>query len=225
MMNPLHNKIQGSGVEIERMLAPYFVRTLYKAGHLLWREGETGRMMVSIKKGKVKIFRSLPYGRQASIYIFGPGETFGFLPFLDGSPYPASAEILEDTDALVMTRDKLHEAMKKDPEVAVFLLGQLAKRLRGAFDKIERLSVRGVLPRVAAALVSLSARPGEQEALEIVTLPVSSREYAALIGLTPESFSRGVTRLADMGIIHRLRGNAFQILAPDRLYKESVSEI
>ncbi len=211
--------------KIDRVLSPYFVRTHFKTGHFLWHEGETGRMMVSIKKGKVKIFRALSDGRQASIYIFGPGETFGFLPLIDGSPYPASAEILEDTYALVMTRDKLHEAMKRDPGVAVFLLGHLAKRLRGAFDQIERLSVRGVLPRVAAALVSLSVRPGQQEGLKIVTLPVSSREYAALMGLTPESFSRGITRLANMGVIHRLKGNTFQILDPAGLQKESRPEI
>lgn len=222
-----HNGTKESGFigEIERVLAPYFIRMHFKARHLLWHEGETGGKMVSIIEGKVKIFRSLRDGRQASIYIFRPGETFGFLPFIDGSPYPASAEILEDTDALVMTRDKLHEVMKREPNVAFFLLGHLAKRLRGAFDQIERLSIRGVLPRVAAALVSLSVRPGKQEDLKIVTLPISSRDYATLMGMTPESFSRGITRLADMGIIHRLKGNSFQILAPDRLHKESRAEI
>ena len=83
--------------------------------------------------------------------------------------------------------------MRQDPDVAVFLLGHLAKRLRGAFDQIERLSTRGTLPRIASALFSLSVSPGSKESLKIISLPVSSREYAALMGLTPESFSRGIT--------------------------------
>jgi len=210
--------------EIERVLAPWLIRMDFKSGQLLWDEGETAGRMVSIIKGKVKIFRVLADGKQAPIYIFGPGDTFGFLPFIDGSPYPASAEVIEDTQALVMTREKLHAAMRQDPDVAIFLLEHLGRRLRGAFDQIERLSTRGVLPRIAAALVSLSVQPGKNKNLQVITLPVSSREYAAFLGLTPESFSRGITRLVDMGILHRLGGNSFQILDTERLYGESQKE-
>lgn len=210
--------------EIERVLSPYFVEMRFKAGHILWNEGETAGKMISIITGKVKIFRPLVNGKQAAIYIFGAGDTFGFLPFIDGSPYPASAEVVDDIQAQVMTREKLHYAMKQDPEIAIFLLSHLAKRLRTAFDQIERLSTRGVIPRTASALISLSVRSDGGRNLEIVSLPVSSRDYAALAGLTPESFSRGITKLADMGIIHRLKGNSFQILDHERLLCESRKE-
>jgi CRP/FNR family transcriptional regulator len=211
--------------EIERVLSPYFIRTNFVPGEILWNEGESAGRMVSIITGKVKIFRPLAHGKQAPIYIFGPGDTFGFLPFIDGSPYPASAEVLEDTQARVMTREKLHVAMRQDPNVAVFLLGHLGERLREAFDQIERLSTKGVVPKIAAALVSLSVSGRENDALKIISLPVSSREYASLVGLTPESFSRGITRLVDRGVIHRLKGNSFQILDPERLIGESQIDI
>lgn len=210
--------------EVERILSPYFLKMRFRAGHILWTEGETAGRMISIITGKVKIFRPLANGKQAAIYIFGPGDTFGFLPFIDGSPYPASAEVVEDIDVLVMTREKLHAAMKQDPEIAIFLLEHLATRLRGAFDQIERLSTRGVLPRTAAALISLSVQSGDSRGLEIISLPVSSREYAALAGLTPESFSRGITKLEDMGIIRRLKANSFQIVDHERLLSESENE-
>lgn len=180
--------------------------------------------MVSIVQGKVKIFPPLGDGKQAPIYIFGPDDMFGFLPFIDGSPYPAGAEVIEDTQARVMTREKLHAAMRQDSDVAIFLPGHLGRRPPHAFDQIERLSTCGVLPRTAAALLSLSVCPGKNEHSEIITLPVSSREYAAFIGLTPESFSRGITRLVDLRILHRLGGNSFQVLDTERLYGESQKE-
>lgn len=210
--------------EIERVLAPYLLRAHFKSGHILWNEGDPAGKMISIIKGRVKIFRPLADGKQAPIYIFGPGDTFGFLPFIDGSPYPASAEVIEDIEAMMITRGKLHAALMQDPDVAIFLLGHLGKRLRGAFDQIERLSTRGVLPKIAAALVALFVQPGKNESSEIISLPVSSREYAAFLGLTPESFSRGITKLVDTGILHRLGGNAFQILDTERLYAESRNE-
>lgn len=210
--------------EIEQVLRPFFTPARFKAQQFLWHEGDPGSKMISIIKGKVRIYRSLPDGKQASIFLFGPGETFGFLPIIDGSPYPASAEVIEDLEALVMTREKLNDVMRRHPDTAVFLLSHLAKKLRGAFDQIERLSTRGVLPRVAAALNSLTGLPDNDPQTDLITLPVSSREYAGLIGLTPESFSRGITRLAEMGIIHRIKGNTFQILDHKRLVKESGSE-
>jgi len=203
--------------EIERILFPYFVKMRFKSGHILWNEGETAGQMISIISGKVKIFRPLADGKQVAIYILGPGDTFGFLPLIDGTSYPASAEVVDDIEVLVMTREKLNTVMKQNPEIAIVLLRHLGKRLRDAFDQIERLSTRGVLPRTAAALISLSAQSGGRDALDIITIPVSSREYAALAGLTPESFSRGITKLADMGIIHRLKANSFQILDHKRL--------
>ena len=111
--------------------------------------------------------------------------------------------------------------MKQKPDIAILLLKHLGMRLREAFNQIGRLSTRGVVPRTAAALISLSVRSKGGGNLEIISLPVSSREYAALAGLTPESFSRGITKLADMGIIHRLKANSFQILDHERLVSEA----
>lgn len=210
--------------EIEQVLRPFFTPARFKAQQFLWHEGDPGSKMISIVKGRVRIYRSLPDGKQASIFLFGPGETFGFLPLIDRSPYPASAEVVEDLEATVMTREKLYEVMRQYSDVAVFLLTQLAKRLRGAFDQIEMLSTRGILPRVAAALISLTNMSNRNMQMELITLPVSSRKYAGLLGLTPESFSRGITKLSELGIIHRIKGNTFQVLDHGRLIRESRPE-
>lgn len=211
--------------EIKQALSAYFVNMGFKTGYVLWNEGEIAGRMISIISGKVKIFRPLADGKSAAIYIFGPGDTFGFMPLIDGSSYPASAEVVDDVKALVMTREKLHTVMKQKPEIAIFLLEHLGMRLREAFNQIERLSTKGIVPRTAAALISLSVQSKGYGNMEIISLPVSSREYAALAGLTPESFSRGITRLADMGIIHRLKANSFQILDHERLLSEAKNEI
>ncbi len=223
ILNPLSKKGLFAS-EIEQALSVYFVKMNFKAGYILWNEGETAGRMLSIISGKVKIFRPLAGGKTAAIYIFGPGDTFGFMPLINGSSYPASAEVVDDVEALVMTREKLHAVMKQKPEIAIFLLEHLGKRLREAFNQIGRLSTKGIVPRTAAALVSLSVQSNGCGTLEIISLPVSSREYAALAGLTPESFSRGITKLEDMGIIHRLKKNSFQILDHERFVSEAKNE-
>ena len=136
-------------------LAPHFRPRRFPAGTVLWRAGESPSMVVAIETGHIKVYRTLPDGNVAALYLFGPGELFGFLPFLDGRPYPATAEAVDDVRARTMSREGLLRGLRENPAVALPLFSFLGRRLREAFDRIELLSARGALPRVAAALAAL----------------------------------------------------------------------
>jgi len=197
-------------------LAPYFRHRRFPAGAILWRTGDTPSLVVAIETGHIKVYRTLPDGNVAALYLFGPGELFGFLPFLDGRPYPATAEAIGEVRARTMSREGLLRALRDDPAVALPLFSFLGRRLREAFDRIELLSARGALPRVAAALVALLPE-SDRRATTILSLPVSSGEFARALGITPESFSRAVTGLAEAGMIRRLGRGRFQVLDPRSL--------
>jgi CRP-like cAMP-binding protein len=194
-------------------LAPYFRPRRFPAGTVLWRAGETPSMVVAIETGHIKVYRTLPGGNVAALYLFGPGEFFGFLPFLDGRPYPATAETIDEVRARTMSRGGLLRALSENPAVALQLFAFLGRRLREAFDRIELLSARGALSRVAAALAAL-LQEGDYGTATIVSLPVPSGEFARALGIAPESFSRAVTDLAEAGVIHRLGRGRFQVLDP-----------
>jgi CRP-like cAMP-binding protein len=205
-------------LEARDLLRPYFERRRFAAGSLLWREGETAGLLIVLDTGRVKVYRLLPNGRAVTVFIFGPGDVFGFLPFLDGEPYPAYAQALEDVEAHVMSRDRLVAAVRVDPEVAIALLRLLGRRLREALERIEGLSSPGVLPRVAGALVALL--PGAEDPAadaRILRLPVSGNEFAAAIGVTPETLSRSLTKLVEARVLHRLGRGRFQVLDVEAL--------
>ena len=121
--------------ETKTLLGPYLHRKRFRAGELLWREGDTDGMLVFLESGTVKIYRLLPDGRTVTLFLFGPETVFGFMPFLDGEPYPAYAQALEDAEARIMPRSSLLGALKQDPQVAVFLLQHLSRRLRVAVSR------------------------------------------------------------------------------------------
>jgi CRP-like cAMP-binding protein len=210
----------GEAGEALEPLAPHFRPRRFPAGTVLWRAGETPSMVVAIETGHIKVYRTLPSGSVAALYLFGPGELFGFLPFLDGRPYPATAEAIDDVRARTMSREGLLRGLRENPDVALPLFAFLGRRLREAFDRIELLSARGALPRVAAALAAL-LQEGGRGTTTIVSLPVSSGEFARALGITPESFSRAVTDLAEAGVIHRLGRGRFQVLDPRSLRNAS----
>jgi len=204
--------------QARELLAPHLRRRHFAAGSLLWREGETSGLLVALETGRVKIYRLLPTGRAVTVFIFGPGDVFGFLPFLDGEPYPAYAQALEDVQAHVMSREELLSAVREDPHVAVALIGLVGRRLREAMRHIESLSSPGVLPRVASALVALLPHAGDHGgAAPIIRLPVSGGEFAAALGVTPETLSRSLTRLVSARVLHRLGPGRFQVLDPEAL--------
>jgi CRP/FNR family transcriptional regulator len=197
------------------LLAPFLHRRTFEPGALIFREGDDAGMLVAVEAGHVKVSRLLPSGSAITLYLFGPDDVFGFMPFLDGRPYPASAQAMDRVTALVMPRSALVGAFERDPQVAFALVQLLATRLREAFDRIERSSVPEVLPRVAAALVSLL--PEGAPGLGVIDLPVRAGELAAAIGVAPESFSRAVTKLVSSGMLHRLGPRRLQVLDPTRL--------
>jgi CRP/FNR family transcriptional regulator len=206
---------QGSDESLQEALAalrPYLQRRRFRGGAVLWREGDPAGLLVVLEQGRVKIFRTLARGRSVMLYALGPGEVFGFLPFLDGGPYPASAQAVEATEALVMSRTELLEALRDSPQLALPLFGFLGRRLREAFAQIMRLSTRSALPRVAGALAALLPEREAGAGLTIVSLPVRSGELAHTLGLTPESLSRAITELAARGILHRLGPRRLQVL-------------
>ena len=207
------SSLPGEAGKALAMLAPHFRPRRFPAGTVLWRAGETPSMVVAIETGHIKVYRALPGGNVAALYLFGPGELFGFLPFLDGRPYPATAEAIDDVRARTMSREGLLRALRENPAVALPLFSFLGRRLREAFDRIELLSARGALPRVAAALAALLLE-GDRGTATIASLPVSSGDFARALGITPESFSRAVTDLVEAGVLHRLGRGRFQVLDP-----------
>jgi len=191
----------------------------FKKDNLLWREGDTSGMLVSLKKGRVKIYRALPSGRVVTLFLFGPGNVFGFLPFLDGQAYPASAQALEDVEADVMPRTALFQALRTERDLAVTLIGVLGKRLRASFDLIQSLSTPGARSRVALAMLAMVPPGVPASGAATVELPVSAHDFAGALGLVPETFSRALTRLVQDGIVQRAGPTRYRIVCLEGLRK------
>jgi len=176
-------------------------------------------MLVAIKTGRVKVYRLLPNGRPVTLYLFGPDDVFGFLPFLDGQAYPACAQAIEDVEADVMPRSALLQALRAEPDLAASLIALLGQRLRTAFDVIQGVSTPGVRTRVAAALLSIVDEMSAASGREAIQLPVTAQEFAGAIGVAPETFSRVVKRLEEDKILTRLGAGRYRVLDPARLQR------
>ncbi len=184
----------------------------FRKGNLLWREGDTSGMLVSLRSGRVKIYRRLGGDREATLFLFGPGDLFGFLPFIDGEAYPASARAMDDVEADVMARSALLEVLRAQPELGITLIGLLGGRLRASFDLIRSLSTPSARVRVARALLEQIQHSTSGSAHPLITLPVSNQEFASALGIVPETLSRTLTGLVEGGVLERTGSGDYRVL-------------
>src|SRR4051812_29717322 len=63
----------------------------YAAGHAIFTENEPCQGLYVIERGRVKIFKMSPGGREQVLAIDGPGASIAELPVFDDGNYPASA--------------------------------------------------------------------------------------------------------------------------------------
>lgn len=197
--------------QLQQLLAAHMHARRFVRGELLWREGETSGLLVALRVGRVKIYRLLPNGRSVTLLLFGPGDVFGFLPFLDGGAYPAYAQAMEPVQADVMPRAVFERVLAAEPSLAIQLVTLLGRRLREAFDVIQSVSTPGAQSRVAAALLGLLSDEGPAGGRAQLSLPMSAHEFADAIGIAPETFSRAITELAAQGVIRRVRPGRYEL--------------
>lgn len=219
-----HNKKEKTCIEIvpifntltynEMMeVARITVARSYKKGEIVYMAGDRGEKLFVIHKGKVKISRISPTGKEQVIRILGPGDFMGELSLFVHGPLNDNAEVLEDTTVCVIDGEKLKNLMVKYPTIAFKVLEELSSRLERAENLIEHLGVHNVETRIIEMLLDLANDEGE------VVLNMSKKDLASHIGMSQETLSRKLSYFQDMGWIKLIGHRKIIILDEESLKK------
>jgi CRP/FNR family transcriptional regulator, cyclic AMP receptor protein len=185
-----------------RLLSARTVRKSFRAGELLFSEGEPCHGLHIIARGKVRIFKTSVGGREQVLAVNNPGESLAELPVFDGGPYPASAVAIEDAEIAFISRRDFQTYCMEHPEVALKVLATVGARLRRLVGIIEELSFTTIRQRLITALVRLAESEGRQTARGIeFQLPASHQELANQLGTVRELISRNLMRLQAEGLL------------------------
>lgn len=185
-----------------QILAARTVRKLFRAGELLFSEGEPCSGLHIISKGKVRIFKTSVNGREQVLAVNVPGESVAELPVFDGGPYPASAAATEDTEIAFISRRDFHAYCVEHPEVPLKVLSVVGARLRRLVGIIEELSFTTIRERLIVLLVKLAQTEGKKtdRGIEFL-LPSTHQELASQLGTVRELISRNLMRLQAEGLL------------------------
>jgi len=112
----------------------------FKEGEIIFHYGDSGGEIFILRNGNVELFIESMEGQKIVISENEKGDVIGELSFLDGGARTATALAREDTQTLVMHRDRLLEFIDKHPHAAMDLLTAVGRRLR-ATDELLRTQV------------------------------------------------------------------------------------
>ena len=113
-------------------IAQTTARRTYAAGEEIVRQGDAGIGLYVILSGEAKAVHARPDGEEVVVNTFGITDFFGELAMLSEEPRTASVIAETETECMVLTRWEFLGKLKGDPEMAVLILQELAKRFQKA---------------------------------------------------------------------------------------------
>jgi CRP/FNR family transcriptional regulator/CRP/FNR family cyclic AMP-dependent transcriptional regulator len=166
-------------------------RRAFRAGEVIFHRDDPGQVLYMIKEGKVKICIISPDGQEISLAVFGKGEAFGEFALLDGLPRSADAIAMEKVECYTLQRSDFHNAIMKNPKIAIQVLEALTKRLRNTDNMVEDLIFLDVYGRVAKKLLELADAHGVKTDDGVrIDVRLTQQELASMVGASRESVNK-----------------------------------
>lgn len=174
----------------------------FAAGASIYSDGDDAPVLFWLHEGRVRLTKRVRTAER-NLAVVRPGDLFGEETLLPQGLRGATAVALTDVVAVALDRATVASLVAGKPELADWLIGELARRVREAEDQLENAMLRDQPSRVVNALLRLSQAmlPTGSEADE-VRLAVSPLELSSRAGLDVDTVKRVVQQLRDGGYVH-----------------------
>lgn len=188
-------------------------------GEVIFRETDRAEALYFIVKGKVKLIKSNPEGKEILLNIRKQGEMFAEVPLFNKSEdtYPVTSIAMESGIIAVIRYADLEKVLLKEPKLAISIFRTMAERLLLAQRTLRDVALYGKFGALAATLVRLCEDYGVQDEDGIVIkLRLTHEDLGSFFGATRESVTRMINQLRRQGVIDK-KGSYFIVHDIDAL--------
>jgi CRP/FNR family transcriptional regulator, cyclic AMP receptor protein len=195
-----------------RRIAEHVAERVVERGQCVFTQDEPGDRMYVLADGAVKLFVASRDGGIVELVRHRPPATFGEVALLDGGPRSASAEAVERSTLLVVTRPELLHLLRAEDQVAEALLCTLGAMVRRTTRQVSDLVFLDLQGRIARRLLALAT---EGDGLPR-TRRVTQAELASMVSGARQTVNQALRSLESRGYI-RADGGGFELLDRKRL--------
>ena len=183
------------------VLAGCLGRRVFGKGVIIFHKDSPGHTLYLIESGRVRTFILSDAGQEISLSLYGSGEAFGELAFLDGQPRSTGAITVEPAITFTLAREDFLRCLGQHPLLAQSIIQVLSTRIRYLSGYIESLAFLDVNGRLASRLLNLADCCGAQGDDQEIPLDLTQAELASWVASTRESVNKALNKFRDLGLI------------------------
>lgn len=171
-----------------------------------------------LQKGYVRLYAVSQDGEELTLIIFRPGDFFPIMWAINNTPNDYFVEAMTDCQLSRAPREQFLQFIRGNSDVFYFLTSGMLERLGGLLRRMEDLVFGNADRKVASILLICCQRFGRRSGQKMeIDVPLTHNAIATLVGVTRETASLEMKKLAQKGIItyrgRRLTINNLRLLA------------
>jgi CRP-like cAMP-binding protein len=178
-------------------------------GSILYRAGDPGETLFTIRTGLLKLVQYLPDGSQRIVRLIRDTDITG-LECLVGDNYQHDAVVLEETEVCSLPVTTVNQLSQQNPELHKELLNRWQHALREADAWLTELSTGSAKQRVARLLLRLVHNLEESECQLF-----GREDMGAMLGITTETASRTIAEFKRQSLLIEKRPGRFLLDVPN----------
>lgn len=186
----------------------------FKKGEVICRQDELKPGIYIVTRGACRALILAEDGGEHVTRLVAPGEAFADMATLGHFPCPATVEATEATQTIFLPSAELEAWLLAHPAACRLVLARTAQEAGRFIRQLGRLTLLSAQSRVAQFLLE---RNGD--------VRWGKRHVASYLGLTSETFSRVLKRLADSGLIEVRPDGKIGVLDASGLTKVSSGQL
>ena len=171
-------------------------------GEILFYEGDQSLYFHFLVEGEINIFKSSSAVETISLHRFRAPSLVAEMATLKKIPYPASAECTLPATVIRIKRDPFLAFLQEDPSLSIAFIASLTQKIAVLERSLQRLSAPGAAAKVARLILE------EKSIFE----RLKGIEIAQLLGMTPETLSRTLTKFQKQLLISTDKSRKINIL-------------
>jgi len=190
-----------------KSIGEYFEILQFNNNETVFHEGDSSDKFYILAGGNVKIMKHSVAGKDIILEIMSPGDVFGGVAVLDNKPYPASAQAMEPSSVIRISRQKLFQIMEEYPILKLEIVKYFSDKLRDAHEMLKNIATERVERRIASLLLKLSEKVGiDNNGYRKIDFPLTRQEISEMVGTTVETCIRTMSKFQKQGLIETREG-------------------
>jgi CRP-like cAMP-binding protein len=184
-----------------KLIAGHGIERSIEEGEFFFFQGDPADYLYVLISGRAKLMQNNPAGQQVNLRTINEWQMFGALGAVrEGATYPATAQALENSTALAIKSEYLHDLMQTRPYLSFDLMKLMTGYIQEMQERYRELATEKVERRIARSLLRLAAQMGTKNEGGI-ELTFTRQDLAEMSGTTLYTVSRILSDWERQGLV------------------------